>query len=144
VAVPTSNIKLDDVRIELGLSYPTSLSACISAAGKTGTWTKLSDFAGYSAASLSIAPTSVFISSSQQTGYTTVSSSGTWSVDLVSIPYWISNVTMSGSDGQKMYYTADANGSNYKRVAYIKIMLQSDNSVYQLFEITQDVNSLEL
>jgi len=74
MAVPTTQIALEDVRIELGLTAPTSLSACISAAGKTGVWTKLSDFAGYSAASISLSVTSVNISSLAQSVYTVVSS----------------------------------------------------------------------
>lgn len=49
MALPSTGLTLEMIRLELGLAAPTSLGACLASAGKVRPGS-MSDFAGYSAA----------------------------------------------------------------------------------------------
>ncbi len=119
MAVPTSGFSLEDVRIELGLSAPTSLSACIAEAGKTGVWNKLSDFAGYSNAYCDVDKTAISFPETQSTTNISVRSNTTWSVS--SNKSWLTYRSVSGSGDDAFSITANANPGVLKRTGTISI-----------------------
>ncbi len=119
MAVPTSGFSLEDVRIELGLSSPTSLSACIAAAGKTGVWNKLSDFAGYSNAYCSVDKTAISFPETLSTTTVNVSSNTSWSVS--SNQSWLTFSGATGAGNDTFNITADTNQGVLDRTGTISI-----------------------
>lgn len=134
--VPTTQISLEDVRTELGLSAPTSLSACISAAGKTGVWDKLSDFAGYSSGNISLSVTDISINSSSQSVYTVITSSSTW--EAYSWPSFILGVVPdTGESGANIQISVTKNLDGVSRQGIVYFRLISDTSKTAAISINQ-------
>ncbi len=132
----SSTPSLTEINTELGVTGK-SLSECIALAGKTGTWTKQSDFAGYSADSISINPASVDIDHTIQTVGTTVTSSSDWEINTLTVPSWVAIITGSGSSGNLCDMAVDYNDTGAPRTANIEIRLISNNTIKTIFTISQ-------
>lgn len=119
MTVPLTQISLEDVRLELGLLPPTSLSKCIMAAGKVGTWTKLSDFAGFKYETLTVSPTAYNFASDGGSFTVTVTSNTSWTVsDNAS---WITTNKTSGSGNSTVIVSASVNTLTSSRPATVTI-----------------------
>ncbi len=119
MAVPTSNIKLSQVIAEIGISGNTKLSQCISSVGKTGVWSKLSNFAGYSSATLSVSSIFLMFLSTYNSKTVTVTSNTTWYVDEEYS--WISISGASNSGNDSFTITCHANGLTIPRMGYVYV-----------------------
>lgn len=131
----SSTPSLTEINTELGTTGQ-SLVTCIANAGKTGVWTKQTDFANYSAGSISINPNNILnIPSFGQTVGTVVTSSSAWSYST--IPSWVSILNGSGVSGDSFTINVSYNGTGSTRFATIIIWLTSDHSIFSEFSISQ-------
>lgn len=127
----SSTPTLKQINTELGLVNQ-SLSACISAAGKTGVWTKQTDFAGYSTAYLSVNYNSFVFSSAFGSKTLAVTSNTTWSVsDNTS---WISISGASGSGNDSFLITCSQNSSSSSRIGTVTISWVGVNIAIEIFQ----------
>ena len=126
---------LTQINTELGTSGQ-SLSKCILTAGKTGTWDRQSDFAGYShTGSISVSPPSVTVSWSQPATSATITSSSQWEVALI-YPSWITSVTSPGSSGGSSTISFSQNEGS-QRQGTVTYRLVSDTGITDTIVITQ-------
>lgn len=129
MAVPnTTTFSLDDVRIELGLSSPTSLSACFAAAkpggfdpAYEGAKDRLSNFRNYSELTPTISTEDAsrdLNSSSYGIMYSDIYCNTTW--EVYSKPSWISitNATYNG-DSPNVFFHFSTNTSGATRTGTV-------------------------
>ncbi len=134
MTVPTSNISLEHVRIESGLVAPTSLSACIAAAGKIGTFNSLSQFAGYTRKVLTASPTNLSYGYLNSYKNVNVTSNTTWSVVVGSA--YTSWILISGASGINSDTFSIRCLSNYgsNRNGYVDLVWSGTNRRIYIFQ----------
>lgn len=130
--VPLTQISLEDVRLELLLAPPVSLSECIAFVNKTGIWKKLSDFAGYTVPYCTVSPTNLNFVSLGETKTATVSSNTTWSVS--DDANWIIISGQTGSGNDTFNITASENISIYSRTATVTITWSGGTRTIAIFQ----------
>ena len=129
--VPLTQISLEDVRMELSLVPPVSLSQCIAAAGKTGLWNKLSDFAGYRNSYCTVSPASMNFDSTGNSQTATVSSNTTWTVsDNAS---WIT-ITGAANTGNDSFSVTCNTNTGMARNGTVTITWSGTNRTIDIFQ----------
>ena len=123
-----------EINAELGVSGK-SLLECINLAGKTGVWNSQLDFAGYSAGSISLNPTTVNIDNTLQVVSTTVTSSSAW--ETISYPAWATPQNTSGNSGDTVTISVDINLYGNARTGIVVFRLISNTAVTASFSINQ-------
>ena len=132
MTVSLTQISLEDVRLELLLLPPVSLSECIAAAGKTGIWTKLSDFAGFKNETLSVSPTGYNFASNGGSFTVTVNSNTSWTVsDNAS---WLFTNKTSGSGNSTVIVSATVNTLTGSRSGAVTISTSGITKTVSIFQ----------
>ena len=127
----SSTPSLTQINAELSVINQ-SLSQCIALAGKTGVWTKQTDFAGYSAAYLFVNYSSFVFSSAYGSKSCTITSNTTWSVS--DNQSWISISGASGSGNDTFTITCQTNPSSSARIGTVTINWVGTNIAIKIFQ----------
>ena len=140
MALPTSGFSLADVKAEIvnnggTVTEPFTLSQAIEIAGKTGVWTKLSDFAGWSYAYLDVSPqTLTFDFDGQPAQSVSISTNRAWTASASQS--WILIIPTSGSGDASINISCNDNTTGSQRSGSVTV--QTDTGIAKTISIIQN------